>query len=192
MWFTQSKAMAYSIKQKMVFWNFLFSMIQWMLGIWSLVPLPFLKPAWTSGSSRFTYCWSLAWRSFEHYFASVWDECNCTVVWAFFGNAGDTGSIPGSGRSPGDGIDYPLQYSLASLVAQLATKLPAMQETWVQSLGLEDPLEKRKATHSSILAWRIPRTTVHGVPKSWTDWVTFMSIHLTLGSTDPLYCLPFH
>ena len=40
----------------------LFSMIQWMLAIWSLVPLPFLNPAWTSGSSRFTYCWSLAWR----------------------------------------------------------------------------------------------------------------------------------
>ena len=39
-----------------------FSMIQRMLAIWSLVPLPFLKPAWTSGSSRFTYCWSLAWR----------------------------------------------------------------------------------------------------------------------------------
>ena len=47
----------------MVFWNSLaFSMIQWMLAIWSLVPLPFLKPAWTSGSSWFTYCWSLAWR----------------------------------------------------------------------------------------------------------------------------------
>ena len=45
------------------FWSSLaFSMIQWMLAIWSLVPLPFLKPAWTSGSSRFTYCWSLAWR----------------------------------------------------------------------------------------------------------------------------------
>ena len=46
-----------------VFWNSLaFSMIQQMLAIWSLVPLPFLKPAWTSGSSQFTYCWSLAWR----------------------------------------------------------------------------------------------------------------------------------
>ena len=45
------------------FWNFLaFSIIQCMLAIWSLVPLPFLKPAWTSGSSRFTYFWSLAWR----------------------------------------------------------------------------------------------------------------------------------
>ena len=47
----------------MFFWNCLaFSMIQRMLAIWSLVPLPFLNPAWTSGSSRFTYCWSLAWR----------------------------------------------------------------------------------------------------------------------------------
>ena len=47
----------------MFFWNSLaFSMIQRMLAIWSLVPLPFLKPAWTSGSSRFTYCWSLVWR----------------------------------------------------------------------------------------------------------------------------------
>ena len=47
----------------MFFWNFLaFSMIQQMLAIWSLVPLPFLKPAWTSGSSQYTYFWSLAWR----------------------------------------------------------------------------------------------------------------------------------
>ena len=46
----------------------------------------------------------------------------------------------------------------ASLVAQLVKNLPAMQETWVRSLGSEDPLEKGKATHSSILAWRIPRT----------------------------------
>ena len=63
----------------MCFWNSLdFSMIQWMLAIWSLVPLPFLKPAWTSGSSRFTYCWSLAWRILS--ITSVWDECNCAVV----------------------------------------------------------------------------------------------------------------
>ena len=60
-------------------------MIQWMLAIWSLVPLPFLNPAWTCGSSWFTYCWSL--ENFEHYFTSVWDECNCAVVWAFFGIA---------------------------------------------------------------------------------------------------------
>ena len=59
--------------------------------------------------------------------------------------------IPGSGRSPGEGIDYPLQYSWASLVAQTVKNLPAMLETWVQSLGLEDPLEKGKATQASIL-----------------------------------------
>ena len=45
-------------------------------------PLPFLKPTWTSGSSQFTYCWSLARR-----ILSMWDECNCVVVWAFFGIA---------------------------------------------------------------------------------------------------------
>ena len=66
--------------------------------------------------------------------------------------------IPRSGRSPGEGIGYPLQYSWASLVAQLVKNPPAIQETWVQSLGWEDPLEKRMATHSSILAWRIPWT----------------------------------
>ena len=71
-------------------------------------------------------------------------------------NAGNPGSIPGSGRSPEEGISYPLQYSWASLVAQLVKNPPAMQETWVRSLGWEDPLEKGKATCSSILAWRIP------------------------------------
>jgi len=63
--------------------------------------------------------------------------------------------VPGSGRSAGEGIGYPLQYSWASLVAQLVKNPSAMQETWVQSLTWEDPLEKGKATHSSILAWRI-------------------------------------
>ena len=67
-------------------------------------------------------------------------------------NAGDSGSIPGSGRSSGEGTGYPLQYSWASLVAQLVKNLPAVQETWVLSLGWEGPLEKGKATHSSILA----------------------------------------
>ena len=71
-------------------------------------------------------------------------------------SAGDPGSIPGSGRSAGEGIGYPLQCSWPSLVAQLGKNPPAMQETPVRSLGWEDPLEKGKATHSSILAWRIP------------------------------------
>ena len=73
-------------------------------------------------------------------------------------NAGDSGSIARSGRSAGEGISYPLQYSWASLVAQLVKNPPAMWKTWVPSLGWEDPLEKGKTTHSSILAWKIPWT----------------------------------
>ena len=72
--------------------------------------------------------------------------------------SGDPGSIPGSGRSPGEEIGYPLQCSWASLVAQPVKNPPAMWETWVQSLGWEDSLEKGKASQSSILMWRIPRT----------------------------------
>ena len=59
-------------------------------------------------------------------------------------------------------------------MAQTVKNPPAMRETWVQSLGWEDPLEEAMATHSSLLAWRIPMdrgawwATVHGVPKSWT------------------------
>ena len=67
------------------------------------------------------------------------------------------GSVPEMGRSSGEGISYPLQYSWASLVAHLVKNLSAIWETWVLSLGWEDPLEKGKATHSSILVWRIPR-----------------------------------
>ena len=73
-------------------------------------------------------------------------------------NAGDPSSISGSGRSAGEGMGYQLQYTWASLVAQLVKNLPVMWETWVRSLGWEDPLEKGTATHSSILAWRIPWT----------------------------------
>jgi len=69
-------------------------------------------------------------------------------------NAGD----PGSERSAGEGIGYPLQYSQASLVAQLVKNPATMQETLVRFLGWENPLEKGKATHSSILPWRIPWT----------------------------------
>ena len=60
-------------------------------------------------------------------------------------NAGDPGSIPGLERSAGEGIGYPLQYSWASLVAQTVKNQPAMQETWVQSLDWEDPLEKGRS-----------------------------------------------
>ena len=123
----------------MFFWNSLaFSMIQQMLAIWSLVPLPFLNPAWTSGSSWFTYCWSPTWE-----------------FWAYFASMS------------------------ASLVAQLVKNLPVMWETWVQSLGWEDPLEKRKATLFSILAWRIPWTWGRRVRHDWATFTfTFFLLHL--------------
>ena len=71
-------------------------------------------------------------------------------------NAGDPGLIPGSGRSSGEGIGYPLQCSWVSLIAQLVKNLPAVQETRIRSLVWEDTLEQEIATHSNFLAWRIP------------------------------------
>ena len=82
-------------------------------------------------------------------------------------NIGDPSSIPGSGRSTGEGIGYPLQYSWAFLVAQLVKNPPAMRETWVRSLGWEDILEKgigypfqESGLENSM------DCTVHGVAKS--------------------------
>ena len=73
-------------------------------------------------------------------------------------NTRDPGSIPGLGRSAGEGIGYSLQYSWASLVAQMVKNLPVMQKTWVLSLGWENPLKKGTAAYSSALVWRISWT----------------------------------
>ena len=72
--------------------------------------------------------------------------------------------IPGLGRSAREGIDYPLQYSWASLVAQLVKNLPVMWETWVRPLGWEDSLEKGKATHSNIWPGGF-----HGLHSPWNS-----------------------
>ena len=95
----------------------------------------------------------LHWSRDEHGFpcSSAGKESTC--------NAGDPGLIPGSGRSPGKGIGYPLQYSWAFLVSQTVKNLPAMRETWVRSLDWEDLLEEGMATHCSFLAWKIPKDT---------------------------------
>ena len=77
-------------------------------------------------------------------------------------NAEDPSSVPGLGRSTGEGRGYPLQYSWASLVAQLVKNLPVMRETWVWSLGWEDPLEKGKVIHSGNLAWKL-----YGLYRPW-------------------------
>ena len=87
----------------------------------------------------------------------------------------------GSGRSPGKGIGYPLQYSWASLVAQMVKNLLAVWDTWVQSLDWEDPLEKEMATRSSTLAWKIPwmeepcRLQSMGSQRVGHDWATSVS-----------------
>ena len=112
--------------------------------------------------------------------------CVCVCVCGFLGssagkepswNAGAPASIPGSGRSPREGIGYPCQYSWASLVAQMVKNPFATHETWVRSQGWENPLEDGMATHSNILAWRIPMArgarwaTVHGVTRGQT-WLS--------------------
>ena len=93
-------------------------------------------------------------------------------------NAGDPGSIPGSRRSTGEETGYPLHYPWATLAAQLVKIPPAMQETWVRSLGWEDLLERGKATHSSILAWRIPWTARSmGLQRVGNNGASFTSLH---------------
>ena len=103
-------------------------------------------------------------------------------------NDKDLDSIPGLGRSPGEGKGNPLQYSWASLVAQLVKNPPAMQETWVPSLGWEDPLEKGKTTHS-----RIPWASM-GSPRVGHDWATFtftFKLNIELSYEESPQCFPW-
>ena len=94
-------------------------------------------------------------------------------------NAGDPGSIPGSERSSGERIGYLLQYSWTSLVAQLVKNLPTMQETWVRSLGWEDPLEKGKATWSGEFHGPYYIYSPWGLKES--DMTEQLSLHFRLG-----------
>ena len=114
---------------------------------------------------------------------------NCLLVYSSSAgrkstcNAGDPGSIPGLGRSPGEGIGCPLPYSWASLVAQTVKNSPAMQEPRVQSLGWKDPLEKGMATSFSIPWIKKPgRLQSTGLQRVRHDWVTFTSLHIKIQS----------
>ena len=126
---------------------------------------------------------SLGWGGFGDAlgfpYGSAGKESNC--------NAGDLGSIPGSGRSSREGIGYPLQYSWASLVDQLVKNPPAMRETWVRSLGWEDSQEKGKATHSVFWPGEF-----HGLYSPWgrkesatTEWFS-LHFHTPLLSLSSL------
>ena len=146
------------------------------------LPCPLLSPRVCANScplGLWSYETISSSRGFPH--ISVGKEYAC--------NAGDPSLIPGSGRSPGEGIGYPLQHSWASLVAQLVKNPPAMRETWVWSLGWEDLLEKWKATHSSILAWRISWTIVTWSQRAGHDWVTFTFIFISSSATLFSFCL---
>ena len=104
-----------------------------MLAIWSLIPLPFLKQAWTSGSSQFAYCWSLTWRILS--ITNVWDECNCAVVCTFFGIAffGDWN----------ENLPFPVLWSLLSLPNLLAYWVQYFHSIsfriWYSSTGIPSP-----------------------------------------------------
>ena len=97
-------------------------------------------------------------------------------------NAGDPGSIPGAGRSAGEGIGYPLQYSWASLVAQLVRNPPAIWETWVQSLIWEDPLERERLPTQCSGLENSMDCIVHEVTKSRT-WLSDFHFHFRLGNS---------
>ena len=106
-------------------------------------------------------------------------------------NAGDLGSIPGSGRSLEKGKATHFSFLRLPQVAQTVKNPPAVWETWVWSLGWEDPLEKQKATHSSILAWRIPWTEDPGGLKSMVsqkNWTQLSNFHLR--NKDDLFGSP--
>ena len=105
--------------------------------------------------------------------------------------------LSSSGSSTGESVSCPswrLEVNRgASVVAQMVKNLPAMQEAWVQSLGQEDPLEKGMATHSSILAWRIPKTEKPGrlqslglqrVRHDWTHTHTHTHTKIILGAME--------
>ena len=137
--------------------------------------------AWFSHQHRLETCWNCKFLGHGPAFCvftdssvilrhtQIWEPLLCCM--GFPGSsaveenacvAGGLGSIPGSGKSPREGSGYPLQYSWASLVTQRVKNPPAVWETWVWSLGWEDPLEKGMATHSCRLACRIPWTEEPG------------------------------
>ena len=145
----------------MFFWNFLpISMIQQTLAIGSLVLLHFLNPTWTFGmiaqrASHFSLF------HLPSSYLSFWPQCRCDLtfwspLWSLCGLSTKAFPLPfislccnclfSSIEEGFPGGSYP----------------PAMQENWVQSLSQENPLEKGMATHSHILAWRIPWTEEHG------------------------------
>ena len=136
-------------------------MIQQMLAIWSLIPLPFLNPAWTSGSSQFTHCWSLAWRILS------------ITLLACKMSAGEGNGTPLQYSCLENPMDVGAWWAIVHGVAKSRTRLSDFTLTFHFHA-----LEKEMATHSSVLAWRIPGTGEpggvpsmgsHRVGHDWSD-----------------------
>ena len=145
-----------------------FSMIQWMLTIWFLFPLPFLNPLeHPEDSSHLMMKPNL--ENFEHYFASVWDDCSCAVVWAFFGIAflWDWNE------------NWPVFYPQASLVAQSVKDLSAMQKTQVRSLVGKIPWRRKRLPTSVFWPGEFCRMFSPWGHKE-SDMTERFSIHFTL------------
>ena len=109
-------------------------------------------------------------------------------------SAGDPGLIPALGRSPGEWIGHPLQYSWASLVAQLVENPSVMQETWVQSLGGEDPPEKGRLPSPVFWPGEFMDCVVHGVSKTVIQFTcpTQVSCFTHLSPRLPIVSLKVH
>ena len=115
--------------------------------------------------------------------SSIYSNPDCSVGKEPACNAGDPGLIPGLGRSTGEGIGYPLQYSWAFLMAQLIQNPPAMWETWVWSLGWEDPWRRERLPTPVFWSGEfhgLCGLCVHGVAKSWTQLRNFHCHVVTL------------
>ena len=173
-------------------------------------PLTFLcKLSQAGGAVRMNWSphtiliWTLIDRGENKHLSVKWASLMAQLVKNLACNAGDPSSIPGSGRSAGEGIGYPLQYSWASLVAKLVKNPPAVWETWIWSLSWEDALEKGQATHSSTLAYRIPWTIYSPwgcrVRHNWATLkksVKWLACYHSRGlqqnwSQNPRLCVPF-
>ena len=183
----------------MFFWNSLaFSMIQQTLAIWSLVPLPFLKPAWTLGSSTVHVLLKPGLENFEHYFTSMWDECNCAVVWEFFGIAflwdcNENWSFP---------VLWPLLRFQICWHIECSTFTASSFRMWNSSAGIPSPplalfvvmLSKAHLTSHSRMSGSRSVITPSWLSGSWKSFLynsSVYSCHLFLISSASVRSIPF-
>ena len=173
-------------------------MIQQMLAIWSLVPLTFLKPAWTSGSSQFTLLLKPGLENFEHYLTIMWDECNCVVVWAFFDIAFHW--------DWNENWPFPVLWPLLSFPNLLAywvrTFTASSFRIWNSSIGISSPLlvlfvvmlpKAHLTSHSrmSVSRWVIIASWLSGLWRWFLYSFSVYSCHLFLISSASVRSKPF-